>query len=77
MQISQEQIQELEDLLDDAWGAIGPSMAKNNPAFLLKAINSEQKASGYDDFYDLNERGQRLQDLYEAIYRQNEELMGR
>ncbi len=75
MKITEEQIRELESLLDDPWAAIGPSMAKNNPFFVLKAINSEQKASGYDDYYDLNEKGRRLQKLYEEIYAQNEELM--
>lgn len=75
MKLTDEQIHELEALLDDAWAAIGPSMSKNNPFFILKAIISEQKAEGYDDFFDLNEKGRKLQRLYEEIYQQNRELL--
>lgn len=75
MELTPEQIRKLETLLDDPWSAIGPSMARNNPFFVLKAINDQMKQDGYDDFYELNARGEALGDLYEEIYKQNEHLM--
>lgn len=75
MKLSQEQILQLEELLDEPWAAIGPAMAKNMPFFVLKAINDQIRTDGLDDFYDLDEKGSRLQALYEAIYQSNRDLL--
>lgn len=75
MNLTQNQIRELETLLDDPQEPIGASLYKNNPFFVLKAINDQIKADGLDDAYELNAKGQKLQSLYETIYRENEELM--
>lgn len=75
MNITQEQIRQLEQLLDEPWAAIGPSMAKDTPFFILKAINDQIKTDGLDDFYDLDAKGRQLQALYEAIYAANRDRM--
>lgn len=71
MLLTQEQIKELEQLLDDPWPAIGASMSSGNPNFLLKAINDQMDHDGNDDNYDLNEKGEALLALYQTIYRAN------
>lgn len=75
MQLEQQQIQALESLLDDAQAVIGASLYKNAPAILLKAINDEIRAEGLDEQYDLNAKGEKLQALYEQIYKANEDLL--
>lgn len=75
MNLQPEQISALEELLEEAWSAIGPAMAKNKPNILLKAINDEIRHDGLDPYYDLNAKGERLQALYEAIYLANEDLL--
>lgn len=75
MILTQEQIRSLEDLLDDPQEPIGASLYKNNPVYVLKAINDQIKADGLDDEYELNDKGSRLQAMYEKIYADNQELL--
>lgn len=66
--ITQEQIREFEKLIDEPWTYLGASMSSQKPDFVLKAINDEIKANGNDWQYELNEKGRKLQKLYEEIY---------
>lgn len=75
MKLSDLHKEQLELLLDEPYTAIGASLSSGNPVYLLKAIDSQIKADGLDDFYDLNAKGEQLQMLYEAIYAANEDLL--
>lgn len=72
MILTQEQISQLSDLIDEAEVYIGASLQSNNPMYILKAINDEIKSDGVDWQYDLNSKGEKLQKLYEEIFKQNE-----
>ena len=72
MKLTQEQIETIQELIDEADVYIGASLQTNNPNYILKAINDEIKADGVDWQYELNAKGRRLQTLYEEIFAQNE-----
>lgn len=73
MNLTQEQIHIMEEEIEDAWTYIGASMSSGKAFYVLKGINDEIKNNGYDWNYDLTPRGQKLQNLYEAIYAANRE----
>ena len=73
--ITDEQMNVIKELMEEGDGALGASFMRNTPFYILKAINEEIKVTGLDWQYDLNERGEKLQKLYEEIYDQNRELL--
>ena len=72
MELTQKQLELLQEHIDEAHVYIDASLQTNNPNYVLKAINDEIKANGVDWQYELNAKGQILQNLYEEIYQQNE-----
>ena len=72
MKLTQKQIDQLHEYIDEADVYIGASLQSNNPNYVLKAINDEIKANGVDWQYELNAKGKVLQNLYEDIFEQNE-----
>lgn len=75
MVLEQEQIKQIEKLVDEAWTYIEASMQSGDISYVLKGINDEIKASGLDHNYDLNAKGQQLQNLYEALYEANRDYL--
>lgn len=71
MELNSEQIAKIADLVEDGWMSIGASQSSGKIFYVLKAINDEIKATGLDWQYELNEKGRKLQDLYEEIYAAN------
>ena len=72
MILTEEQKDQLRQYVDEADVYIDAAVQTNNPKYVLKAINDEIKANGVDWQYELNEKGRKLQKLYEDIFAQNE-----
>ncbi|MCF0259810.1 MAG: hypothetical protein HUJ54_08120 [Erysipelotrichaceae bacterium] len=75
IKITEEQMGIIREYMEEGEEALGASFIRNTPFYILKAINDEIKATGLTWQYDLNERGEVLQKLYEEIYDQNREML--
>ncbi|MCF0258907.1 MAG: hypothetical protein HUJ54_03510 [Erysipelotrichaceae bacterium] len=75
IQITEQQMEIIREYMEEGEEALGASLIRSTPFYILKAINDEIKATGLTWQYDLNERGEILQKLYEEIYDQNREML--